>query len=676
MKTYKFSNITTVMLLVFLCCSCDDFLEQVPQSALSPEKYLTDVTHLETYVNGLYTSILNPSVTTLLIDVATDNQTAINASTRYRPGEWRTSEADATWWGFGNIYHCNYFLKQVLPRYETGSITGATNNINHYIGEIYFLRAYEYFKRYQALGDFPIVTEPLTDVMEELIEASKRSPRNEVARFILSDLDKAIELMDISIESRKTRINKRTALLLKSRVALFEGTFLKYFKGTAFVPNGSGWPGAGKNYNAGYAFPSGSIDAEIDFFLDQAIDASQKVADMVMLTANEGYVQQDVNEAGNPYMDMYASLDLSSYNEVLLWREYNRAMGIVHNAVIAANKANMSTGVTRGMVESFLMDNGLPIYAAGSGYKGDDYIADVRTGRDNRLVLFLKEPEQINILYEDAIMSGTWNVEPNPNIFASAAASGAGYSDTGTDITPTGYTLRKGGSYYMSQQGYANGYTGVIIFRGVEAMLNYIEAWYEKNGSLNAIAQQYWQAIRERAKVDWDINKTIAATDISKEAPNDWGAYSAGQLLTDPTLYNIRRERRCELMGEGFREMDLRRWRAMDQMIATPYHIEGIKIWGPMQDWYTNASGSTLRYGLDNTSSNVSPPDRSDYLRPYEKFSANNLYLDGYRWHMAHYLYPIPIKQILITSIDNDLSTSPVYQNPGWPMEAGGGPIN
>lgn len=43
-----------------------------------------------------------------------------------------------------------------------------------------------------------------------------------------------------------TRINADAAILLKSRVALFEGTWLKYFKNTAFVPNGDGWPGKAK----------------------------------------------------------------------------------------------------------------------------------------------------------------------------------------------------------------------------------------------------------------------------------------------------------------------------------------------------------------------------------------------------------------------------------------------
>lgn len=73
-----------------------------------------------------------------------------------------------------------------------------------------------------------------------------------------------------------------------------------------------------------------------------------------------------------------------------------------------------------------------------------------------------------------------------------------------------------------------------------------MEASYEKNGSVDNTADKYWRAIRRRAKVDEDYNKTIAATDMAQEAKGDWGAYSHGQLI-DATLYNIRRERRCDL---------------------------------------------------------------------------------------------------------------------------------
>ena len=544
-----------------------------------------------------------------------------------------------------------------MPRYEKNEITGSHDNIRHYIGEIYFMRAHEYFKRYQMLGDFPIVDKTLEDDMEQLVEASKRMPRNEVARFILSDLDKAIDYMETTPDSRRTRINKEAALLLKSRVALFEGTWLKYFKGTAFVPNGDGWPGASKAYNSGYQFPSGNIDNEINFFLEQSMDAASTVSNMFSLVTNTGHIQQSQTEAVNPYMNMFGDEDLTGYSEVLLWRQYDISLS-THCVVVAAQHGNYGVGVTRGLVDGFLMANGLPIYANASGYKGDDNIMNVRIDRDSRLNLFLKEPGQLNILYEG---NGTHAVpvEPVPDLTAG----------NDENVYNTGYALRKGNSYYQKHCPNGGSFTGSITFRGSEAYLNYMEACYERYGYLDDRAKEFWRALRDRAHVDTNFDKTITATVVSEEAKNDWGAYSGGRLI-DATLYNIRRERRCELMAESLRFMDLCRWRAMDQMIQTPYHIEGMKIWGEMQNWYLNDDGSSkLVYGIDNSSANVSEPSRSQYLRPYEKASGSLVY-DGYRWAMAHYLSPICIQHMLITAGGTDLSDSPVYQNPGWPSVA------
>ena len=93
----------------------------------------------------------------------------------------------------------------------------------------------------------------------------------------------------------------------------------------------------------------------------------------------------------------------------------------------------------------------------------------------------------------------------------------------------------------------------------------------------------------------------------------------AGKLI-DPTLYNIRRERRCELMAEGLRYMDLMRWRAMDQMIATPYHIEGFKLWGSMQEWYKNEDGtSQLVYGNGQLKGKCVRPDTQPLPAPIRK---------------------------------------------------------
>ena len=253
-------------------------------------------------------------------------------------------------------------------------------------------------------------------------------------------------------------------------------------------------------------------------------------------------------------------------------------------------------------------------------------------------------------------------IEPVPEV--TNADAGWGYS--------TGYTISKGLNYDQKHCGNFKSYTGSITLRGVEAYLNYMEASYEKLGYLDDTAKRYWTAIRERAKVSTDFTKTIAATNMSEEAKGDWGAYSAGRLI-DPTLYNIRRERRCELMGEALRYMDLRRWRAMDQLMTSPYHIEGFKLWGPMQDWYKDDNGnSILVYGLDNSSANVSSPEISKYLRPYE-MSSKSLVLNGYGWAMAHYLSPIAIQHFMITSDNNEVEQSPIYQNPGWPMTANTG---
>lgn len=654
--------------------ACDGWLDQEPQSEIPPEMYFEDISQLDAYTNNLYSMIL-PNGQFLTSDQHTDNQAYITYSDKYVPGEWKVSQTDGSNWYFGAIYECNYFLENVLRKYDQGLISGSDAEIRHCIGEVYFLRAFEYFRRYQMFGDFPIVEETMPNDAAELTEASRRMPRNEVARFIISDLDKAAELMAAAPASkaRKTYLSKDAALLVKSRVALYEGTFLKYFKGTAFVPLGPEWPGFSKSYNASYQYPSGDIDSEIEWFLNQAMTAAKEVADGVVLTENTGRIRQSVDEPENPYMDMYANVNPDSYDEVILWREYNSGLGVSHAIPFFTQKGNWGTGVTRGYVDCFLMSNGLPIYAAGSGYAGDDYISYVRKDRDSRLFLFLKEPGQLNLLTGDleSANDAANPVEQYPNII------GLDGFDVSRVYT-TGYALRKGNSWDLDQlmHGNATGsYTGLVIFRGVEAMLNYIEASYELNNVLDGTATAYWQAIRSRARVNTDLDVTFNATDISREAGNDWGAYSGGRLLTDPVLYNIRRERRCEFLGEGMRWADLQRWRSLDQMISEPYHIEGIKIWGPMKEWYNDGSGqSLLVYGLDNPSAVVSPPDRSEYLLPYEKVRGS-LALDGYRWAMAHYLNPVALQDVLVTSEGNNVETSPIYQNPGWSLTVGEGAL-
>ncbi len=670
------SNIKTIYkvlilgLYVFIITSCNDYLDITPPSQISPEKYLWDEDHLAAYTIQYYADYGNynggsddkggmlPShygsggESFYFDDLSTDNETSRGTNNRYAQGVWTVGSTGGKW-NFNNIYALNYYLQTVVPRFEADEISGNKDNVAHYVGEGYFLRALEYFYRLRTLGDFPIITEVIPDDQNLLTEASKRKPRNEVARFILDDLDKSINLLLDNPVGGKTRITRDAALLLKARVALFEATWLKYHKGTALVPNGPGWPGSNKEYNSNYTFSTGSIDGEITFFLNEAINAAQEIADKIDLVSNNMVIQESAAQQTNSYYDMFASVNPASYDEVIMYRNYSVDLGRAHsyNHYIYHGAQK---GYTHQMEQTFLMDNGLPIYDINSGYQGDDYIQDTKVNRDSRWRLFMKAPGEVKAFR---------NID-TPETFETAPLV---YSSDGKYSTSTGYMLGKGYALDYNMQILGQDLTAPVIFRAAEAYLIYIEASYELNGNINSKADEYWKAIRTRAGINPDYTVTIAATDMNMESQNDWGAYSHGELI-DPTLYNIRRERRCELIGEGQRYNDLIRWRAMDQLNG--FQIEGCKIWGPMQNDY--AAGILLADQADEKDNTISSPSLSNYIRPYQIVQSNNNFYDGLFFTEAHYLNPIAVQHFLISSQDGEtISTSPIYQNPGWPTIAG-----
>ncbi len=675
----QMKNIIVIFSLVAgntLFYSCDTFLDRTPLDEVTPDVYLTKEDQLASYSLKAYsydddgTSMVFETHSgwdagTVKKDMHTDNMASTTASYDWWvPGNKRVpnkaSESGGTSESsFKAIRNANYFFEQVLPRWQAGTIEGDETNIKHYIGEMYFLRAWEYFKKLRLYGDFPIVKSTLVDDSGLLVDVSKRRPRNEVARFIIQDLDSAIMLMQ-PVFKNKNRLSSTIAQLVKSRVALYEASWLTYHRGTPFVPGGPDWPGATADYNNGFTI---DLDSEIDYFLTQAMESAQEVADATQLTQNSGMMNPSTSiEGWNPYFEMFAAVDMSGYDEILFWRSYSQEMNVLH-AVGPCLRVGNDYGLTKGYVDGFLMKNGLPWYAANSGYHGDKTIQDVKADRDERLQLFLVDPTNI-------VELATKMEKGAPNILGAQ-----------TEKEVTGYALRKCYNYDPLQSplaGMVCSY-GSIIFRAAEAYLNYIEACYMKNGSLDGKAQDYWRAIRERAGVDPDFNKTIQATDLSKE--NDWAVYSAGQPV-DATLFNIRRERRNEFIGESMRWDDLRRWRALDQV--KNYVIEGFNLWDEMyndEEYKDAKTGKSLLIEPGGSElANVSSRNSSKYLRPYQIIEANNEVYNGYTWSKANYLTPIPAYEIMLTASQGDngvvnLDSSPLYQNPYWPKTAGASAI-
>lgn len=650
--------------------SCNDFLDREPLDKVIPENYFLNESDLAAYTINAYpfeTITDAYGINYFGKDNDTDNQATADAPSFWIPGQKKVP-SDKGDWDWGGIRACNYFFDNTLPKYDAGSISGNQDNIKHYIGEMYVIRAYNYYKKLVALGDFPIVTTALSDVEETLVTASKRQPRNKVARFILEDLDKAIPLLLNSAPGGKNRISKNVAYLLRARVALFEATWEKYHKGTAFVPGGTGWPGKAEDIT-GF-----NIDTEINYFLDEAISSAKVVGEFITdRLAENTDTPEGMNSSLvsiNPYYTMFCDVNMEGYDEMLMWKKFDADLGVYNNVQMELTRNGGGSGWTRGMVNSFLMRNGLPIYAVGSGYNPEWEKKGVNStlqNRDSRIVIFTKKTGDANTQDQGDVNFYTASGSPAYCLIDLI------FGDKGS-LATTGFMIKKGKHYdnHMAND-HSAGSTGGIVFRAVEAMLIYMEASYEKTGAIDATADKYWKAIRRRAKVDENYQKTVNATIMSEEAKGDFGAYSHGQLI-DATLYNIRRERRNELCAEAFRWEDLKRWRACDQMKTTPYRSEGMLYWG--SEYEAQLAGKCV---VNAETGNMSSPDMSKYILPYEKVTKNNLLTaqGGFKFTPAHYLNPIGMPIFRQTATDeNDYSTSIVYQNPGWSTEGDTGPQN
>lgn len=657
--------------------SCNDLLDMKPISQITPGAYYQNADQLAAYLNNYYDSYL---------------QMPYSGSMSHSWGQWNEGKAKSDWdtdiycWGGGNtslfadnhwevssgkalqgyyggVRVYNYFINTVLKQIENGTLPNS-EDVKNYLGEAYFFRALVYFRIMALYGDIPVITEVLPDENNVIVENSKRTPRNEVARFILSDLDKAIEMCYTRSKFNGQRVNREAAQLIKSRIALFEGTFEKYHRGSGRVPGDANWPGAKMSYNQDKTF---NQEAEVKFFLTEAMNAAKEVADNADLAENNHKIDPVYGDKDdwNPYFNLFSQPSLANVNEALMWKQYNKDLGFYH-LTGHSMVTGQNTGFTRSFIQTFLMKNGMPIYADNSGYHGDVTLDNVKADRDERLQLFMWG--ESTPTYCDPEMTGVEAGKPLPVYMEEDETDAAHITNTDASTRCiTGYQQRKYYTYDAEQARYSEQSTtnACPIMRSAEALLNYMEADYELNGRLDSKSQEYWRTLRTRAGVDTDFQKTIDATDLSKEM--DFGRYS-GTKLVDKTLYNIRRERVTELFSEGLRFADLIRWRGFDNMLTTKWVPEGCNFWDNMYKHYD----PEIKCNGENDAV-VSAKSLGKYLRPYSKSMqpANEL-KDGYKWHEAYYLYPIGITDIRTASADRSLENSNLYQNPYWPVSAGG----
>lgn len=502
MKIKKLGNIILVGSILLGGCN-EEFLDKSPLDAISSSAYWKTPTDLEMYVNQYYSVFPNETRNDdNLLDGNSDNLILVSVNPIL--GGTRVAPSSGGLWNsyWTSIRSVNYFF-QHYP-----NVSAPFDLISQFVGEAYFFRAYYYFSLLRDYGDVPWINKPLEDNSEELFIG--RTSRNVVMDSIISDLDKAILYMDNKGEGSASRLNSQVAMLFKSRVALFEGTWEKYHAGTSFGVEGSD----GTKY------------------LNLARDAAKQLID------GDYY---GIYSTGMPYED-YAHLfgqdDYTSNPEVMLWKKWDESLGLVR---WSPSIWGMGRGITKDLVDSYLCTDGLPI-SRSSNYLGQNNLIQVVKNRDPRLEQSIWVPgDPMNILSAN-----------DTTIFERADIH-----QTGSYLCVTGYQLKKYSNAWGEnlKQNYYQSEIGSIIFRYAEALLNYAEARAELGEITQADLNLTINKIRDRVSMPH-----LMLDQIAYDPKWDYPKLS-------PILNEIRRERRVELAFEGLRLNDFLRWRAHDLIL-------------------------------------------------------------------------------------------------------------
>lgn len=298
-------NIFRKLLIAFVMLSlvgCEDELTLTPEDSISPELFFTSEEDLKLWTNSFYTQMDNAN-----------SQAAQNADDHidYSLGAIMEGQRDASnesGWNWSMLRRINFYL-------QNSSQADDLPVKAHYDGIAYFMRAFFYFEKVQRYGDVPWYNQVLESVDEKLL-FKERDDRQMVMDSVMADLDKAIEML--TIEKSKTRVTKWTALALKSRAALYEGTFRKYHS----INGGEG-------------------------YLEQSAEAAREFIN------SSGYGLYNVGN--EPYRDLFVSEEAQT-KEVILARVYSPNTNLMHS--VQFNISNMNQGFTKRYMNHYLMADG------------------------------------------------------------------------------------------------------------------------------------------------------------------------------------------------------------------------------------------------------------------------------------------------------------------------------
>ena len=216
MKQYLFIIILTTGLLV----SCgDDFLEPIPESAVSSENYFTNDEEIETGVIGMYDAIQGINSNNLddnfsvqreyyLTEMRSDN-------TRTKSSEGEAAQFESYTVTASNGIVSNYYISFYEIIYRANLVlssldAASADKADSFEGEAKFVRAYAYFNLVRLYGDIPLI-DRLTGPLEKDV-AYTRVASSTIYDLIISDLQTAVTNLDNSYKNRASKAGAQTLL--------------------------------------------------------------------------------------------------------------------------------------------------------------------------------------------------------------------------------------------------------------------------------------------------------------------------------------------------------------------------------------------------------------------------------------------------------------------------------
>uniref|UniRef100_UPI003217B8CC RagB/SusD family nutrient uptake outer membrane protein n=1 Tax=uncultured Draconibacterium sp. TaxID=1573823 RepID=UPI003217B8CC len=485
---------------------CDDLLEKDPIHELNASTFFSNENDLKIYSYSFYKFGL-PTANTIAKTDGTSDYAAINNPSDFIAGVW--SSEDQNGWSvsdWNDLKNINYFLENIKDTPVDESV------LKHYEGLARFWRAFFYLQKVQTFGDVPWYDKALDRDDEDLYKG--RDSREYVMGKVLEDISFAAENMREVKDGFSSLVNRYTALALKSRICLYEGTYRRYHA------------------------ELGLNDS--DAWLREAANAARELIDSG---------KYNLLNTGNPakdYRTLFTSENLSGIGaitgEVILALNMDTDSREWHDLTWNFNSPTNGSrwSLIKPFVNTYLMRDGSR-FTDKSNYDEIEFVSEMRN-RDYRLSQTIRTE---GYKRADGVIA--------PPDFA---------------VTLTGYHIMKWSLDDAWHDGQGQCTNSIPVFRYAEVLLNYAEAKAELGEFGTAEWNETIKPLRERAGV---LGVEPATADNYLQS-----TFFAG--INDKYLLEIRRERGIELCFEGLRYQDLMRWKLGELLDSETLKWQGIYI--------------------------------------------------------------------------------------------------